>query len=164
MEEPIRDQLNRFYRPIDLKAKEFTAKLVRPHSGFCAAAGFFNGHYHKNEAGKYREDAYPIPVIDVKGLCDIEIDFDSIRITTKLKKEQLLALDWSKLGGTQFEVYGVEDYLCDYGNNQELLQMNLRIVSSRETEFFVSFLLPPDYSADEAIVFLKQLHNMGFYY
>lgn len=164
MKEDVRNQLNMLYRPLDHKARKLTAKLVKLHGGFRVTLGFYNGHYHKDAKGNFQEDAYPIPVISVKGLCDIEIDIDSITFTAKLQKDQLLSLAWSELNGTRFEVYGVEDYLCDYGNDQELSQINHRILSSKEAEFFVSFLFPPDQSGDDAIGFLKQLHRLGFYY
>ncbi len=113
-----RNDLNSLYRPLDQKAREFIANFVKLHGGFRVTSGFFNGHFHKNEAGNYQEDVYPIPVISVMGLCNIEIDFDAITFTTKLKKGQIADFDWRKLGGVPFEVYGVEDYLSDYGSSQ----------------------------------------------
>ena len=45
-----------------------------------ASWGFFNGHFHKDEKGIYRCDAYPFPVISVANICDIEIDLKAGRI------------------------------------------------------------------------------------
>lgn len=160
----LRDELNSLYRPLDQKAREFIASFVKLHGGFRVTSGFFNGHSHKNEAGNYQEDAYPIPVISVMGLCDIEIDFDAITFTAKLKKGQITDFDWRKLGGVPFEVYGVEDYLCDYGNSQDAAQIKGVVSSSKETEFFVTFSFPTDTNGEQALRFLRTLQKYGFYY
>lgn len=38
----------------------------------------------------------PIPVINVKGLCNIEIDFDGVTITTKPSKNHIALFDLYK--------------------------------------------------------------------
>lgn len=159
-----RNDLNSLYRPLDQKAREFIANFVKLHGGFRVTSGFFNGHFHKNEAGNYQEDAYPIPVISVMGLCDIEIDFDAITFTTKLKKGQIADFDWRKLGGVPFEVYGVEDYLSDYGSSQNSAQIKDGVSGSKETEFFVSFSFPIETDGEQAFRFLRTLQKYGFYY
>ena len=59
-------------------------------------------------------DYYPIPVISIKGYCDIEIEIDEITISTKLKYNDALNFDYSKIMHYDFEMYGVKDYLKDY--------------------------------------------------
>lgn len=73
MAENTRESLNQLYRPLDEKLHELIAKLTKLHGGFTVTSGFYNGHYHKNVDGLYQADAYPIPVISVMGLCDIQI-------------------------------------------------------------------------------------------
>ena len=62
----------------DEKLHELIAKLTKLHGGFKVTSGFYNGHYHKNAAGLYQADTYPIPVISVMGLCDLEIDLADV--------------------------------------------------------------------------------------
>lgn len=164
MLENIRKSLNQLYRPMDEKLNELIAKLTKLHGGFQVTSGFYNGHYHQNAAGLYQADAYPIPVISVMGLCDIEIDFDGITITTKLSKDQITAFDWNTLGDAHFEVYGVENYLRDYGNEQIAGQIKNNILSADEEEFFVSFSRPLNTGGEEIVRFLRTLQKNDFYY
>jgi len=157
--------LNQIYRPLDEKVHELISKLAKLHGGFKVTSGFYNGHYHKNNAGLYQADAYPIPVISVMGLCDIEIDFDGITVTTKLSKDQITAFDWNTFGAdAHFEVYGAEDYLRDYGNERSIDEINGNVLSSVEKEFFVSFSLPMSTNGEEIMRFLRTLQKNHFYY
>lgn len=160
MAENTRESLNQLYRPLDEKLHELIAKLTKLHGGFKVTSGFYNGHYHKNAAGLYQADAYPIPVISVMGLCDIEIDFDGITVTTKLSKDQIKAFDWNTLGDARF----AEDYLIDYGNEQVAGQIKNNLLSSDEKEFFVSFSLPSGTDGEEIMRFLRTLQKNNYYY
>ena len=162
--ESTREQLNRLYRQLDEKAREYISKMTRLHGDFKIESGFYNGHYHKNAEGNYQSDSYPIPVISVKGLCDIEIDFDAISITSKLSKEQIMGFDWNILGKVKFEVYGVDDYLRDYGDNYSSGEIGKAVLDSAEKEFFISFYAPLSESGEEVMKFLRRLQNSGFYY
>lgn len=164
MPENTREKLNQLYRPLDKKVRELMVKLTGLHGGYKVVVGFYNGHYHKNAAGECEEDAYPIPVISVKGLCDVEIDFDGICITTKLSKDQLLGFDWSAFSRVPFEVYGVEDYLNDYGNAQTADTIREHVLPSKEKEFFVSFSFPTETSGEGVLEFLRTLQKNHFYY
>ena len=136
-----REELNQLYSPLDDQMRTLFSLLTGWH-GRQVTHGWFNGHYHRDAAGTYQKDVYPIPVISIMGLCDIEIDMDGITITSKLSKEQLQAMDWSNLKGAPFEVYGAEDYLTDYGTEQDAQELLSRVVHSSEKEFFVSFCFP----------------------
>ena len=164
MSENIRDVLNRVYKHIVEKSKEFVTALEKSQSNYKVTSGFFNGHYHKDYEGQYLADAYPIMVISIIGLCDIEVDFDSITVTTKLSKVQTQIFDWKVLDGTSFEVYGVDNYLIDYGSNQGLDAICEKILPSTEKEFFISFYLPVIISANEIITMINTLRSNEFYY
>ena len=162
--ESMREQLNRLYRPLDDKAREFITEMTKLHGGFKIESGFYNGHYHKNAEGNYLPDSYPIPVISVKGLCDIEIDFDGVSTTSKLSKERTASFDWNILGKVKFEVYRVDDYLRDYGNDQSAGEIGKAVQNSPEKEFFISFYIPFSESGANVLKFLRKLQNNGFYY
>lgn len=158
-----REALNQFYRPLDDQMRTLLSLLKQWH-GKRVVPGWFNGHYHKDAGGAYQKDVYPIPVISVMGLCDIEIDMDGITITSKLSTEQLQAIDWSNLKGTPFEVYGVEDYLTDYGTDQNAEELASRAIHSSEKEFFISFSLSLHAPAEQVMDVLEILYDIGFYY
>lgn len=162
--ESVREQLNHLYRKLDEKAHVYISEMTRLHGGFKIESGFYNGHYHKNAEGNYQMDSYPIPVISIKGLCDIEIDFDRISITSKLSKEQAVSFDWNTLGNTEFEVYGVDDFLQDYGDNQTVGEIGKTVQDSLEKEFFISLYLPFSEGVEDVMQLLRKLQKNMFYY
>lgn len=164
MTENTREMLNQIYQPISNMSHELVGALTGLHGGYQITNGFFNGHYHRNADGEYQADAYPISVISVMGLCDIEIDFDGISVTAKLSKESIRRFDWGLLGAIPFEVYGAEQYLTDYGSNQNPDEIGNRTQLSAEREFFVSLSLPVTISGDDVLKILEVLQKNGFYY
>ena len=159
-----RSTLNKLYKPIIDKFYEITFQFVKLHGGYDCTSGFYNGHYHKNENSNYQEDKYPIPVISVTNICDIEIDFDNICITSKLSKEQIQSFDLDKLKDYAFEVYGVKNYLKDYGSNLDINCIKQETSPSKETEFFVSFHFPFETSGEDILKFVRILRKWMFYY
>lgn len=85
-------------------------------------SGWYSEHYHKGNNGNWFRESYPIPVIGVKGFCDIEIQFDKISVSTKLKRNIALAYSFEKFAGYEFEAYGVEDYLADFYHSGQTVQ------------------------------------------
>lgn len=131
-------------------------------------SGWYNGHYHKDGQGAWQREAYPIPVISVKNLCDIEISFHKIFVTAKLKRETACEYSYEKFRQFSFEAYGVEDYLSDYyheGLSLQDLKENIR--NSTEKEIGFQFFFPFDIfdiQKDWLQEFLKLLMQKGFYY
>lgn len=67
------------------------------HKGFDLESGWYNGHCHRGDDGNWFRESYPIPVISVKGICDIELPFDAITASAKLKKDAALAYPFETL-------------------------------------------------------------------
>ena len=158
-----RENLNQLYSLLDDQMWALLP-LLRDWHGMKITYGYYNGHYHKDAAGEYQKDVYPIPVISVMGLCDIEIDFDGTTVTAKLSREQLEETDWSDWAGIPFEVYGFEDYLLDFGTGQNAKEMRRRALASLEKEFFISFFLPPAAQTDQVMCCLESIYRKQFYY
>lgn len=87
--EKTADYLNQVYSRLELKRAELTYALF--HRIFELESGFYNGHYRKQEDGRFYMDYYPIPVISVKNYCDIEIGLNNISISTNLKRNAALS-------------------------------------------------------------------------
>ena len=155
--------LNQIYRNLELKCMELVSVLQ--HRIFKIKTGFYNGNYHRGEEGAYTMDYYPIPVIEVRGYCDVEIELDHIAISTKLRKETALDYSFEKVKKYPFEAYGVEDYLADYyhpGQPVEALKENIRKSDEREIGF--SFYFDFDVEKEKIFEFVKLLRREGFYY
>lgn len=160
-----RDELNRVYKILDTKAHEFAALFMSGHREVPCTYGYYNGHYHKNSAGDYVMDYFPIPVIEVKGVCDIELDLDRISISVKLKREAALKYDYEKLSPYKFESFGVEEYLEDFyveGNTYADLIKNIEV--SGECEIGFAFEFPMEAEAKGLLGFVEFLQREGFYY
>ena len=163
MDKQILNEINTAYSHLEMKQTELVNALF--HRIFELDSGWYNGHYHQDEAGNWFRDSYPIPVIGVKGLCDIEISFDKISISTKLKRKEVLAYSFEKFAGYEFEAYGVEDYLTDFyhpGQTVQDLRENIRVCGEKEIGF--SFVFPFDVKGKHIFEFVKLLRREGFYY
>ncbi len=157
-----RDLLNRIYAPLDAKRAQLTAAL-KEH-GFPVEWGFYNGHYHETALGAYAMDRFPIPVLTVPGLCDIEIDLDALSVSAKLRRADALAYSFAPLSGYSFEVYGVENYLTTfYREGSTLDELRQAIEKSSETEIGVSFSFPADADAATVTALVELLRREGFY-
>lgn len=151
------------YNGLEIKRNEIISTLT--HCAFELESGWYNGHYQKNHEGKWVKDVYPIPVITVKELCDIEIQFDRIYVSTKLKRDAALAYSYAKLMDNEFEAFGVEDYLSDYyhlGKTEQDLKDNIN--ASGETEIGFSFTFSFEADVTQLFEFVKLLKLEGFYY
>lgn len=157
------NMLNQIYRELELKSVELTTALF--HRIFEVQSGYYSGHYHKAADGQYVMDNYPIPVVSVKGYCDIEIDLDSISVSTKLKRTDALKYDYTKLRGYSFEAYGVESYLDDYYHEgQTVHDLISNIEKCDEKEIGFAFRFGFDVEKERIFEFVKFLRRSHFYY
>ena len=160
-----RDELNLIYRKLENRMHRIIAPFTSLHKGFDFSCGYYSGHYHKNAEDKYVMDFFPIPVVTIKGLCDIEIDLDKVSVSTKLRREVALNYSYENLSGYEFEAYGVDEYLDDFyvkGNSYSELVDN--IARSKEIEIGFSFLFSEDVGAEEIYKCVKFLKKDGFFY
>ena len=128
-------------------------------------SGWHNGHYARAGRGEFRRQAYPIPVVSVEGLCDIELGFLSLSITAKLARARALAFPYEALPPRSLEACGEEDHLSDcYHAGQRLEALRKNAASSHETEIGFAFSLPMAIDPDALATFLTFLKNSGFSY
>ena len=157
------NEINIVYQQLEVKKAQIAHALA--HRVFEIESGWYNGHYQKNDAGEWCRDSYPIPVISVKGLCDIEIQFEKISVSAKLKRGVALTYSFDKMLKYEFEAYGVEDYLADYYHTGLSIQdMRDNINHCEETEIGFSFTFPFEAEGKELVEFVKLLRREGFYY
>ena len=157
----LESEINMAYSRLEQKQGEIARLLVPYVSEF----GWYNGHYHKDENGNWIRECYPIPVIGVTGLCDIEIQFDKISLSSKLKRDAALAYSFDKFTEYDFEAYGVEDYLGDfYHHGQTLQELRENILACDEVEIGLSFYFLFDTDVNRIIECLNLLGDEGFYY
>lgn len=158
-----RENLNKIYYPIHIRASEilehFQCQIFEPE------LGWYNGHYSKDENGQYQPDYFPIPVISVKRCCDIEIGFEQITVSAKLRREDALSYSFDDIKDIPFEVYGVENYLADYYNSDMTIErLHENIKNSHEKEIGFSFVFGHDVDKEILLDLATILRSKGFYY
>lgn len=163
MDKQLLSEINAAYYRLELKQAEIVHALF--HRSFELKSGWYNGHYHKEEQRSWIRESYPIPVIGVKGLCDIEIQFDKISVSTKLKRNKALTYSFERFLEYEFEAYGVENYLADiYHTGQTMQEMKENISACDEKEIGFSFLFPFDVEEKRVLDLVRLLCSEGFYY
>ena len=135
------------------------------HRIFDLYGGWFNGEFERSEDGQWISQAYPIPVISVKGYCDVEIGFNKITVFAKRKCTNSLERSYEKLQHYDFEVFGSED--CGevfYRPGMTVEQMKAKLKESNEHEIRFRFLLTWDTDQEQIYDFVKLLRREEFYY
>lgn len=156
-------ELNRIYYSLDTKKKKICKVLSKEK--FSIEYGYYNGHYNRSDSGDFIMDYYPIPVISVKDLCDVEINLDRLSISSKLKRETALVYSFENFQNIKFEVFGVEDYLADYYHEGKTIEeMKESISQSDEDEIAFDFYFDFDIDVKDVLDFIKFLQTEGFYY
>lgn len=162
MDNQLLNEINAAYYRLEQKQAEIVHALL--HRIFELESGWYSGHYHKGDSGNWFRESYPIPVVGVKGLCDIEIQFDKISVSTKLKRDMALVYSFEKVAGYEFEAYGVEDYLADlYHSGQTIQDLRDSIRACSEKEVGFSFVFPFDIEGKQVFEFVKLLRREGFF-
>lgn len=157
------NEINAAYNHLETKQAQIAGALF--HRIFEIKTGWYNGHYHKGENGNWYRESYPIPVVEVKGFCDIEISFNEISVSTKLKRAKALEYSYGKISQYAFEAFGVEDYLCDfYNSGMTIEELKANLSRSDEKEIGFAFSFPFDVDGKELFEFVKLLRREGFYY
>jgi len=157
------EEVNAAYYQLEMKQAQIVHALF--HRIFEIESGWYNGHYHKGENGSWCRDSYPIPVVEVKGFCDIEISFDKISVSTKLKRARALEYSYDMFSRYAFESFGVDDYLCDfYNSGMTIDELKTNISNSDEKEIGFAFIFPFDVDGKEIFELVKLLRREGFYY
>lgn len=163
MDGKLLKEMEAAYDRLERKQGEIVQALL--HRIFETESGWYSGHYHRNTAGEWHRESYPIPVVSVKGFCDIEIAFDKISVSTKQKREDALAYSFEKFSGYEFEAFGVEDYLADYYHAGQILrEMKENIRACDEKEIGFSFCFPFEVEGKRLFEFVKLLRRERFYY
>lgn len=152
--------LERIYAGLDGTAAKLSKALTE--AAFPAAYHFYNGHYRKTGNG-YEIEHFPIPVIEVTGICDIEIGLKEITVSARLSKERAVSLDYRILP-FPFEAYSIQEYLTDlYPDGMDFEEFRNELLCIDEDEIGFSFLVE-DVSAENIVATVRLLATEGFCY
>ena len=154
-------QLNEWYYRLEMKQAEIVHALH--HRVFELESGYYNG-YRRRDGDAVVTDYFPIPVITVKGVCDVEIHPDHIEISAYRNLHDTIGYSFDKFSGCAYTVSEAEDadeILFDSKTQSPEREHILR--RSQEKKILFSFFF--DFDTDGTIVyeFVKLLRRERFY-
>lgn len=148
--------LNSYYETIHNRADDLSKALKA--AGYNGEYGYFNQH-SVNVDNEFYTEYFPIPVFTIDEYTDIDMNFDDTSVETTISRKAALSVNYEELADKyKFEVYGVENYLEDYYNENLLLsETEDRIEKSKETQIHIAFTLGQDPEAAEIIELLDDV-------
>lgn len=151
--------LNTIYKPLQERVKSIVYKLKS--NNYRCEWGYYGQHYIRHN-NNWLEEYFPIPVINVVGVCEIGIDLEHIFIEYKMLKQTALNYDFNRLIKYKFEVYGVENYLNDFYNTEmDLNGINSKILESEEKEVGISIFLDKEVSLEDILNAVKDIEMIS---
>ena len=177
LNDDFRADLNRFYQALTDKAQSLMKALMPlVDAKLLMSMSYVIKHYIRNmykhreatpdNAASYSEDNYPIPVIRLSDLCEVEIYTDVISVFTRLKCADAKDFDISALDKYSFEAYGYDGgQLIDFSDGNATLQEiknNILCSNTEITDFYFDF--PFDADEKEIYALTSLLHGSGFFF
>lgn len=155
-------QLQRIYAKLDDQQAIIYQALRR--RVWTLESGWFNGRFHKTIGDRYIREAYPIPVISIIGLCDIEVHFDKVSVLAKLERDTALAKCFDGFVHYDFTARsGEDDTLIFYEPGMTIPEMKKNITDSEDSEIEFEFRFPSDITGRQIFEFSDSLRIDGFY-
>lgn len=162
-EQALWQTLNAVYKSLSDRAKQIYGVII--NEGFEASLGFFDGHFVRTKNNTFEKEHFPIPVIAIQHLCDIEIGLKYTSITTKLSRDDAFDFPFCQVFQTPFEAYGVENFQTDfYHHGMHLENLRKNIENSEESEIFFTFFHDKETHPEQILAFLSLLKKKGFFY
>ena len=173
----FRAELNRLYQALTEKSQSLMKALMPlVDADLLMSMSYVIKHYIRNmykhreptpdNAASYSEDNYPIPVIRLSDLCEVEIYTDVISVFTRLKCTDAESFDFSLLEKYSFEAYGYDGgQLIDFSDgNATLQEIKANILGSNTEITDLYFDFPFDADESEIFTLIKLLHGSGFFF
>lgn len=141
MKKQLINLLNEVYQPLHRRTDAI--KRALNSAGYEVVSGWYPLH-SVNYDGGFLTEYFPIPVLFVKGICDIGVDLDEVFIEGKLLKADAANLDVSRLKDWRYQLYGAENYEVDLYSPQD-------IMASDEEEICLCVYCQPDEAMDNLL-------------
>jgi hypothetical protein len=156
-------ELNNVYIALTKRAKQLNELIT--NEGFDSSLGFFNGHFVRTADNDFVEEHFPIPVITINNLYNIEIGLKYTTITSKLSRNDALNFPFEQGLQVPFEAYGVEDFQTDfYYQGMSFEKFRKKIKASNESEVFFTFFFDKETEPGQIHTFILSLKEQGFFY
>lgn len=121
-------------------------------------------HYEEEQ---YDDIFYPIPVVQVGKLCDVEFWLDKIIITARINLKDLAMFDISKLQPYKYEFYGCKKYPFLFYKKNDNIDFNRKLNElheSNEKEIGIQIYISQEDSKDSIIKCVNFLRRQNVFY
>lgn len=157
------DEMNRIYYEVGQKLTEFCYVLF--HRIFQVESGWENRKEIEDKEGHCKTVYYPMPFVEVKGYCVIEIFFDRIEITAKKRGVDAMNDTYEKFSAHDFEIYGDGVRLGSYGfGSRDMKDLRENVAKCNAEEVVFSFFFPFETDGKTVFEFVKLLRKNNFYF
>ena len=155
-------ELNKIYQRLELKCCQLASDLY--HRVFDIEQRYYSSCRRREDNGNFAIDYFPIPIIEVKGYCDIEVNLDHIAVITRLRGKDALEQTYEKFAKYEFEAWGADDHIgVWYRAGMTIEEFKETVHISDEEEIFFSFRFPFDVDSNTMYEFAKLLRREEFY-
>jgi len=162
MNEVFETQLNNYYRA--LENRWFYVYAALDHRVFSLQSEYREKHSCFDASGNRLTAEYPLPVIEVSGYCEFQIESDCLSCFSKLRKTDTAVLDDAAIRAYSFDVWGEDDYYTLlYRSVRDIASAAEFIADSSEDNLIVHFRMPCEIDAGDVYGFAKLLRKRGFY-
>lgn len=157
LSEEVKDILNDFYETYHEKCSKLSKLLSKNYK--------VNYYYTNNYYNTNIYDYYPLPVIEVKDVCDIVfLNENEVNVVCKLSKNKAINLDYKKLKNLDYSIYPTSDLYDDLyikGMSEKELKDNIKNCKDKEIGFI--FIIPFDMSNSNINKLVNKLKELSFY-
>lgn len=154
-----------FYQRINQKQSELYYSLDVRMFDKRVKCGYYPA-YVKGEDGQYTETDYPVATVSIKGLCDFDVDFEKIYVSTALGGENAFKLNYKEFEQYRFEIAPfkkINDIL--FTSEMNIEDFKEKIPKVKANAFYYTFFFNYDeLTRDNVLNFAKLLNKREFFY
>ena len=162
----IESQLTQIYNQLNNKAQRLSCSLNWRIYKFELELHMSSLMYYENEDES--DISYPIPVVQIDKLCDVEYWLDKIIITSRINIKDALVFDFNKLNIYDWELYGCRQYpylFYNKNDNHIILDDKLNeLIKLDENEIGIQIYLNKDEDSENVIKCIDKLRKFNLFY
>lgn len=161
------NRLSPIYKELFFKLQSFALSLNHNIYEYDYELMFSSLMYYEDE--QLDEDAvfYPVVVLKIKYLCDVEFWFDKIIFTARMDIHDMLEYDINKLSNLNYDIYGCKEYPYMFYNKN--LDINFKdklneLIKLDEKEVGIQVYLPIESNNEELGQILNFIRKQKIFY
>lgn len=159
-----KQELSEFYRQLDERSNAILDSFLDLNGDFDYWVGWYNEHYSRNEKNEYEFNYFPIPIITLDKIAEIEINPEETTIYTYFNARKAREINFDR-----FIIFNVEAYVVDDNElEEEYTDFGKAAKPSKKKpnnnkDICFAFIFKKDVEARKIGSFIQLLINLGFH-